>query len=192
MLRNLVLLLLLIGLAIYAFIYGWNNLMGGNDSPTPPTSDPNSSTEWEIPPDAQAARITRVHDGDTLFLEATTSGNHITEQGEVKVRLVGIDTPEITSPAECYGKEATSALKSLTPVNSTVWVVTDIEAYDRYDRMLLYIWNESGTFVNMQMVANGYAEAIRVQPNDSYFTELKAAENAAYNDAAGMWGACNY
>ncbi|MGB3413740.1 MAG: thermonuclease family protein [Microbacteriaceae bacterium] len=194
LLRKLLLFIALIAVVVVAIIYSLNNQMGDNDSPSkPPINTENGNAQSiPLPDDAQAAKVKHIHDGDTLFLEALESGNQISEKGEVKVRLVGIDTPEVSSPKECYGDEATNALKNLIPVNSTVWVSTDREPYDKYDRMLLYIWNEDGTFVNLQMVADGYAEAIKVRPNDYFYAELKQAENEAYSANIGMWGKCNY
>jgi micrococcal nuclease len=66
----------------------------------------------------------------------------------------------------------------------------DIDPFDDYDRLLLYLWNGDGTFINLALVEGGFAEAIRVAPNDLYFDELLAAEDAATRGALGMWGSC--
>ena len=78
----------------------------------------------------------------------------------------------------------------LAPVGSTLLVDPDIDPFDDYDRLLLYLWNGDGTFINLALVEGGFAEAIRVAPNDLHFDELLAAEDAATRGALDMWGSC--
>jgi micrococcal nuclease len=135
------------------------------------------------PADAQEMTVVDVTDGDTLRLR---DGSGAIEN----VRLVGIDTPEVYPVYECYGDEAEAELLRLAPIGSTLLVAADVDAFDDYDRLLLYLWNDDGTFVNLALVEGGFAEAIRVAPNDLYFDELRAAEDAAAGAGLGMWGAC--
>jgi micrococcal nuclease len=135
------------------------------------------------PSDAHEMTVVDVTDGDTLRLRDGT--------GAVEnVRLVGIDTPEVYPVYECFGDEAEAELLRLAPVGSTLLVDPDVDPFDDYDRLLLYLWNDDGTFVNLALVEGGFAEAIRVAPNDLYFDELRSAEDAAARGALGMWGAC--
>jgi micrococcal nuclease len=135
------------------------------------------------PPDAQEMIVVDVIDGDTLRLRD--------DSGAVEnVRLVGIDTPEVYPVYECFGDEAEAELRRLAPIGSTLLVDPDIDPFDDYDRLLLYLWNDEGTFVNVALVEGGFAEAIRVAPNDLHFDELRAAEDAAARANLGMWGSC--
>jgi micrococcal nuclease len=132
------------------------------------------------PADAERMAVVSVTDGDTLRLRDDT--------GAVEnVRLVGIDTPEVYPVLECYGAEAESELLRLAPIGSTLRVATDDDPFDDYDRLLLYLWNDDGVFVNLALVEGGFAEAIRVQPNDLHFDTLRAAEDAAASADLGMW-----
>jgi micrococcal nuclease len=135
------------------------------------------------PPDAQEMTVVDVTDGDTLRLR---DGSGAVEN----VRLVGIDTPEVYPEYECFGDEAEAELLRLAPIGSTLLVDPDVDPFDDYDRLLLYLWSTEGTFVNLALVEGGFAEAIRVAPNDLYFDELRAAEDAAAGADLGMWGAC--
>jgi micrococcal nuclease len=135
------------------------------------------------PADAQEMTVIDITDGDTLRLRDTGGGTE-------NVRLVGIDTPEVYPVYECFGDEAEAELLRLAPVGSTLLVDPDIDPFDDYDRLLLYLWNDDGTFINLALVEGGFAEAIRVAPNDLYFDELLAAEDAATRASLGMWGAC--
>ncbi|MBH0099629.1 thermonuclease family protein [Salinibacterium sp. NSLL150] len=140
-----------------------------------------------IPTDAFAATVNYVHDGDTLYLQNGSA--------ELKVRLIGLDTPELSSQQnpdaeECYGIEARELLRDFLPEGTTVWAAEDREPEDRYGRSLLYVYLQDGTFVNLAMVELGAAEALKVGLNDHYWPELRDAEDDAYAAKLGMWGSC--
>jgi endonuclease YncB( thermonuclease family) len=132
-----------------------------------------------IPADAVAATIDYVHDGDTLFL---TDGT--------KVRLLAVDTPEVGDNLECLGNEATDYLRTLLPEGSTVYTLADAEPTDQYGRSLLFIWTSTGTLVNLDLVEQGYAEAVFIGSNRLYEAEIEAAEDAAQGAGRGIWGGC--
>ncbi|WP_309708353.1 thermonuclease family protein [Pseudolysinimonas sp.] len=132
------------------------------------------------PSDAAEMTVVDITDGDTLRLRD--------DSGAVEnVRLVGIDTPEVYPVYECFGDEAEAELLRLAPIGSTLLVDPDVDPFDDYDRLLLYLWNGDGTFINLALVEGGFAEAIRVAPNDLHFDELLAAEDAAARANLGMW-----
>ena len=134
-----------------------------------------------VPADAVAMQVVSITDGDTLRLNVD-GGRY------ENVRIIGIDTPEVYPVYECYGDEAEAELLRLAPIGSTLRVAPDADPYDDYDRALLYLWNTDGVFINLALVEGGYAEAIRVAPNDAYYDELRAAEDRAAHDGLGMWG----
>ncbi|NYF10077.1 endonuclease YncB(thermonuclease family) [Leifsonia sp. AK011] len=178
-------------------ILAWNQVNGNDvlgsvlnaqqDDPAPAddTSEVGAATEEApavasvVPEGAQPATVEYVHDGDTLFL---TDGR--------KVRLLGINTPEVGDNLECYGDEATAALRSLLPEGTDVWVLSDVEALDQYGRSLLFVYLPDGTNVNIAMVRSGAAEVVQYDPNWLLQGELRAAEDAAYSEGAGIWGNC--
>jgi len=55
----------------------------------------------------------------------------------VRVRLLGIDTPELQQ--EPWGREARSFLQRLLPVNDVVRLETDVRERDQYRRILAYV-----------------------------------------------------
>src|SRR5690606_6586268 len=130
-------------------------------------------------PGSHQMTVDEIIDGDTLTLSTDTVQNGFPPEPRLRVRLVGIDTPEVYPEYECYGDEAESELARLAPVGSQVWVMTDVEPQDRYDRWLLYLWTGDGTFVNLALVEGGFAEAVRIGANDAWYDELRSAENAA-------------
>lgn len=135
-----------------------------------------------IPAEALPATVDYVHDGDTLFL--------LLDGERLKVRLIGIDTPEVGEHAECYGEEATAALRALLPEGSTVHALTDGGTHDQYDRSLFYLFRDDATLVNVELVASGAAATLLISDNNRYWPELEAAEQAARAAALGLWGAC--
>lgn len=126
--------------------------------------------------------VLSITDGDTLRLDL--------EGSELRVRLTGIDTPEVYPEVECFGPEAEQLLRELAPVGSTLRVEYDLDPRDAYDRELLYLYTADGTFVNLEIVARGAAEAVLFEPNDRYWDQLRAAEQAARDARLGLWGQC--
>lgn len=126
--------------------------------------------------------IVSITDGDTVRM--------LVEGRELRVRLIGLDTPELRDPLECYGPEATAALEALAPPGSEVGYAYDRDPQDRYERELLYLFTADGTLINLALVEQGYAEALLVEPNDRYWPELQAAERAARDAGRGLWGTC--
>lgn len=132
-----------------------------------------------VPSDARDAWVEHVRDGDTLFL---TDGR--------KVRLLGIDTPEVGEHAECWGDVARERLRSLLPEGTRVRTVSDVQEADRFGRALLFLFTDDGALVNLDLIRDGHAEAVVLPPNMLWSAELEAAEDEAQAASRGMWGAC--
>lgn len=132
------------------------------------------------------AVVERVVDGDTLIAR-------IGSRSET-VRLIGIDTPESvapTRPVQCYGQEATLYLAALLPAGSEITLARDVEARDAYDRVLGYVVrSRDGMFVNLELVAAGYAAAFNYPPNDHHAAAFARAEAQAVAAGRGLWSAC--
>ena len=133
-----------------------------------------------------AATVTEVVDGDTVVVQVTGRNE--------RVRLIGIDTPEATGgflPEECYGDEATAFTSALLPVGTEVRLTRDAEARDRYDRFLAYVHRSAdGLFVNLEIAARGYAEALVIEPNTTHASAFYAAAADARDQGLGLWSEC--
>jgi endonuclease YncB( thermonuclease family) len=132
-----------------------------------------------IPASATEATIEYVYDGDTLFL---ADGR--------KVRLLGINTPEIGDKLECWGDEATALLRQLLPEGTHVWVLPDIEPLDKYGRSLLFIYRDDATNINLELLRQGAAEVEMYAPNLLYQQDVEQAEAQARAANVGMWASC--
>jgi micrococcal nuclease len=136
--------------------------------------------------DPSVGEVTKVTDGDTIHV-------HI-GGGDETVRLIGIDTPESVdprSPVECFGIEASNHLKEILPLGTAVRLVRDVEARDRYERMLAYVYRvEDDLFVNLQMALDGYADLLTYPPNVAHVDDFTAAVREARESGRGLWAAC--
>lgn len=133
-----------------------------------------------------SAVVVKVVDGDTLDLDLSGS--------TVRVRLLGIDTPETVDenrPVQCFGHEASSYLAQLLPRGSTVRLERDVEARDRYGRLLAYLYRvDDGLFVNAAMIEGGYASTLSIAPNTMRARDFEVLRVQAQRDKRGLWGAC--
>jgi micrococcal nuclease len=127
------------------------------------------------------ARVTRHADGDTLSLSSVG-----------KVRLIGVDTPEVYGAAECFGREASAFVKRLLPVGARVEYTLGVERRDRYGRALAYVYTADGRLLNLLLVQRGYGQPLTIPPNDRFADRFVAAARHARERRAGLWaaGAC--
>ena len=133
-------------------------------------------------------RVTAVVDGDTIRVE-TRGGRQLG-----RVRLLGIDAPEVAhppEPAECYADQATDLLKELTPVGSTVELVTDSAQpnRDRYGRLLRYV-DHDGHDAARELLAGGAARRYEAGQALAREESYSAAADDAQGAERGLWGTC--
>lgn len=127
--------------------------------------------------------VVRVVDGDTVI---------VSEAGrDVRVRLLGIDTPESVkpdSPVECFGPEAAARTTELL-AGTSVWLEADPtqDAVDQYGRTLAYVWLDEDTLVNEVLVAEGYAREYTYDEPGTHQRSLIEAEARAKDNEAGLW-----
>lgn len=130
--------------------------------------------------------IERVVDGDTVVVR--------TGARQEKVRLVGVDTPEVVDPrkpVQCFGKEASERTKTLLPKGTVVRLERDVEARDKYGRLLAYVYRASdGLFVNLALAEDGYGRPLTIPPNVAYAARFAAAATDAARNGRGLWRTC--
>lgn len=155
----------------------------GDESTAPPSTGPveaNATLEWVI-------------DGDTIDV--------ITDDGrEERVRLTGIDTPEMARDAtadrperigECFGEEARQFVVALLPVGTPLRLERDVVSRDDFGRLLAYVYRSSdGIFVNYEIIRQGYAQPLTIPPNVTFSDLMVDAARAAESDDVGLWSSC--
>ncbi len=126
---------------------------------------------------SQTLKCTRVVDGDTIVLN----------NGE-RVRLIGVDTPETKhprKPVEYYGKEASAFTKRMVE-GKEVRLEYDWQKRDKYDRLLAYVYLKDGTFLNAEIVKQGYGHAYTKFPF-KYIDQFRQYEKEARKAKRGLW-----
>jgi micrococcal nuclease len=136
--------------------------------------------------------VKRAVDGDTLLLE----------DGE-RVRLIGIDTPEMHESSKLYrdsqraqqdsqtikelGRRAYEFTKKLVE-GKRISLEFDVEKHDKYSRLLAYAYlKEDGTFVNAKIIEEGYASLMTIPPNVKYADLFLKLYQEARKDKRGLW-----
>ncbi len=162
---------------------------------------------WCAP--SKQIEVTRVYDGDTFV--------YLDNGEEKKIRMLGVDAPEIGGTPEtsdCYGEEATSFLRELL-LGQEVVLEFDMECVDMFQRTLSWIvlrgddpqvlgWmeesemiglNDDGSYevlVNELLVQLGYATVFRGEVDESvrYSDRMSLAEENAESRNVGLWANC--
>jgi micrococcal nuclease len=133
------------------------------------------------------AVVTAVIDGDTLAVRV--GGHH------ERIRLLGIDTPESVAPdrpVQCFGPEASAAMSALAPAGTRLRLVLDVEARDRYGRLLAYVYRaDDDLFLNAWLVEQGFAATMVFEPNTAHAGAFAALEGTARAELRGLWGHCD-
>ncbi|MBF0594386.1 MAG: thermonuclease family protein [Candidatus Omnitrophica bacterium] len=149
------------------------------------------SWQAQKPPVTGLVRVERVVDGDTIKLV-----------GGERVRLLGIDTPELHESAKLLrdaqrsGKDIKTIQKLgqrakdfVNPLlaGKNIRLDFDIEKRDKYGRLLAYIYLEDGTFINKVIIENGYAVPLTIPPNIKHADEFKELYRTARAKGLGLW-----
>ena len=136
--------------------------------------------------------VTRVFDGDTIQLA----------DGE-KVRLLGIDTPEMYESDKLLrdaqrtgediktimakGRESYKFTKQLVD-GKRVRLEFDLEKTDKYGRLLAYVFiPKNEVFLNAEIIKQGYAEVMVIPPNLKYADYFQGLYQEARENKRGLW-----
>ena len=134
--------------------------------------------------DKKLVKVVRVIDGDTIEIE-----------GKIKVRYIGINTPEIIRDTTgkktgeyCFAQKAMDENIRLVE-GKTVRLEKDISETDKYGRLLRFVYvNE--IFVNDYLIKNGYAKIMTIKPDIKLSQQFKTDEKEAKTNNLGLWKAC--
>jgi micrococcal nuclease len=141
-------------------------------------------------------RVKRVIDGDTILLA-----------NDERVRLIGVDTPEvheseklqrdaerskrIVATIRKFGKRSSAFLRDLVNGKRVKLEYDQANAAighrDRYGRILAYVFLEDGTFLNTKIIIQGYGVAYTKYPF-KYADEFRKYQREARGKRMGLWG----
>jgi micrococcal nuclease len=157
------------------------SLLGHGPAPDPSDADPIKASR---PTSADGPfPVTSVTDGDTI---------RVTVEGRsTRVRLIGIDTPEVADPrkpVQCFGQEASRRAHDLMD-GTHVWLEYDPSQSrrDRYGRTLAYVWLSDAVLVNEAMIHEGYAHEYTYDTPYKYRDAFVKAQREARTEERGLW-----
>src|SRR3972149_5779407 len=155
-------------------------LLANNNDEQITNSQPTSTSE--IVGLDEGVLVSKVIDGDTIEIE-----------GGMKVRYIGIDTPETSHPTkgvQCFGRQATERNRQLVE-GKKVRLEKDVSETDKYGRLLRYIW-VGEQLVNELLVKEGFAFSSSYPPDVKYQERFRQAEIKARGSNKGLWGQCGF
>ena len=126
------------------------------------------------------AEVEEVVDGDTIDV--------LLDGESIPVRYIGIDTPEAGFSGdgpEPFSRRATERNRRLVE-GRTVRLLIGEEPFDRYDRLLAYVF-VGDRMVNAELVEAGLAETLTIPPNDRFADRFARLEERARAAGLGIW-----
>ncbi len=134
---------------------------------------------------SEKALVKWVYDGDTLLVTDLNGSN------ERKIRILGIDTPEVKhhqQKAQLFGAKAREELRALLKQqNYQIILEFDKDKRDRYDRELAYTYLSNGESISEWLLMRGYAKTLIIPPNVKYADCFKRAEKYAQQKNLRLW-----
>jgi micrococcal nuclease len=134
-------------------------------------------------PFPDSGTVRHVADGDTVTIR-------FSDEVERRVRLIGIDAPEMDDPRE---EAAFSAFLSQRFVSHHLWLREvrlsyDFSPQDEYGRVLAYLWVGEGDLFNELVIREGYAAAFLKYPfRKDYQERFRTAQAEARKEDKGLW-----
>lgn len=136
----------------------------------------------------------KLNDYYTSEIVYVIDGDTVTNSLGEKIRIIGINTPELINEELSYEAKKFAEDKLL---NKKVFLEKDIEDEDRYGRKLRYIWLEIPEKINEETIIkynfsgiileNGLARKYTFEPNGKYKDIFKNIEKNAIKNKVGMW-----
>ncbi len=143
-------------------------------------------------------KVAKVVDGDGLIV------TNLFNKQEEEIRLLGIDAPELRMCGKLdqderethiagqllmkMGRMAQKFMIEVVPPETNVTIAQEKENLtDAYGRTLAYVYLQDGTFVNADLVRNGYAMVMTVPPNVKFADEFVKLQQEARENNRGLW-----
>jgi len=145
------------------------------------SGDKTGAIHASLPDDAEKHTVRNVYDGDTLTLT-----------DERRVRLLGIDTPEIKEQ-QPFAQEAKAYTKDHCDKRE-IWISYEPggEKHDHYGRLLCFVWVASGDgflCINEGIIENGFARAYHPGKGDHLhnWNTMIQLQSKARKEKIGIW-----
>ena len=106
--------------------------------------------------------------------------------GTFNIRLTTSEIVHPEKPVQYFGKEASAFTKSMVE-RKMVRLEYDWDKRDKYGRLLAYVYLEDGTFINAEIIRQGYGFAYTKYPF-KYMDDFRGYEQEAREKGRGLWG----
>ena len=126
--------------------------------------------------------VDRTVDGDTIIVRLTLGGRE-------RVRLIGIDTPELSSRA-CFASQARRRASPRPRKACKAYWRRNSGHHDRYDRLLAYVLLPSGKDLGRQLLAEGFGKVYVYRDNFQRIISYRAASEGQKAGNRGLWKRC--
>ncbi len=153
----------------------------------------NESAPWPTPssgiqkPDG---RCIHPANHETVTLKRVTDGDTLVLSDDRRVRIIGINTPELgrnKQHAELYASEAKLAVQQFLSNSKTLKLIPGIDPFDRHSRTLAHIQRSDGAGIAEHLLAQGLAAHIVVSPNSRCAEAFAKLEAQAKRSGIGLW-----
>ncbi len=144
----------------------------------------------------------RQHDYNDIAVQRAVDGDTLVLENGDRVRLIGIDTPEVHESDKLY-RDARKSRQDVRTIKAMgmraheftrklvegkrVRLEFDVEKRDRYERLLAYVYLPDGTFVNAEIIKQGYASLLTMPPNVKYADLFARLYKEARENQRGLW-----
>lgn len=139
-----------------------------------------AGADCPTPSGTRPATVLGIIDGDTLVID-----------GGRKLRLIGIDAPELgrdDRPAEPHATAARAELiRLLKGGGNRIRYLPGREPRDRYGRLLAHAYAAAVGSLAEHLLRQGLAYQLVVPPNDRFLECLRSAEETARERRRGLW-----
>ncbi len=135
------------------------------------------------------AEVQKIVDGDTLLIKKIGQASPADKSKIIRVRLIGINTPEQKNqqfPAQPYYRSARKFLYSLIQ-KSRFNIKVIARKKDRHGRLLAHIFTDSGQNVQYHLLMQGLAFNLPWPPDLSYQACYRLAETLAIKSRRKIW-----
>ncbi|MBX2839145.1 MAG: thermonuclease family protein [Gammaproteobacteria bacterium] len=127
----------------------------------------------------EAVKIASITDGDTVVL-----------QDQRKVRIIGVNTPELNAQkpwSRALARRAANAVERWLEKQSSVYLVSGIDPFDHHQRSLAHLMGSSDQLLSEHLLQQGLAAASPVHPNTRCADHLAKQERDSRTAGSGVW-----
>ena len=133
--------------------------------------------------DSDSGVVVAVYDGDTIKVQFSDSTFK-------RIRLIGVDTPELGDPREdvAFYAHLAKRFAFFYLYGKTVRLTYDQTRLDKFGRTLAYVWTDTEKLFNLFIIREGFGYAFLAFPfRSDFLTRFREAQVEARQEKKGLW-----